>query len=93
MIPNFSAFAAIVASSFQRIAKSGSVFVTDAKGDDLYAAYLAAFPAGTDPLFKKRTANKIEREKLLSILAEKQEGKLSALSEKELQKRINELGE
>ena len=38
-----------------------------------------------------RAANKVEREKLLAILAEKQAGKLSALSEKELQKRINEL--
>lgn len=37
---------------------------------------------------EKRAANKIEREKLLSILAEKQAGKLSELSEKELQKRI-----
>lgn len=37
---------------------------------------------------KKRAANKQEREKLLAILAEKQAGKLSELSEKELQKRI-----
>lgn len=37
---------------------------------------------------KKRAANKQEREKLLGILAEKQDGKLSELSEKELQKRI-----
>lgn len=35
-----------------------------------------------------RAANKIERESLLKILAEKQAGKLSDLSEKELQKRI-----
>lgn len=35
-----------------------------------------------------RAANKLEREKLLGILAEKQAGKLSELSEKELQKRI-----
>jgi hypothetical protein len=35
-----------------------------------------------------RAANKLEKEKLLSILAEKQNGKLSVLSEKELQKRI-----
>ncbi len=40
---------------------------------------------------KKRAANRIEREKLLAILAEKQEGKLSALSERELQKRIADL--
>lgn len=42
---------------------------------------------------KKRAENKIEKEKLLQILAEKQDGKLSELSEKELQKRIAALGE
>ena len=42
---------------------------------------------------KKRADNKIEKEKLLGILAEKQAGKLSELSEKELQKRIAALGE
>ena len=35
-----------------------------------------------------RAARKQEKEKLLAILAEKQAGKLSELSEKELQKRI-----
>lgn len=42
---------------------------------------------------EKRAENKKEREKLLTILAEKQEGKLSALSEKELQDRITALSE
>jgi hypothetical protein len=37
---------------------------------------------------KKRVEKKAEKEKLLQILAEKQAGKLSELSEKELQKRI-----
>lgn len=37
---------------------------------------------------KKRADNKIEKEKLLAILAEKQDGKLSELSEKELRNRI-----
>lgn len=40
---------------------------------------------------KTRAENKIERDKLLAILAEKQAGKLSELSERELQKRINAL--
>lgn len=40
---------------------------------------------------KKRADNKVERERLLNILAEKQAGKLSELSEKELQKRIEAL--
>ena len=42
---------------------------------------------------KKRADNRIEKEKLLEILAEKQSGKLSELSEKELQKRIAALDE
>lgn len=37
---------------------------------------------------KNRADKKLEKEKLLGILAEKQAGKLSELSEKELQKRI-----
>ncbi len=40
-----------------------------------------------------RTERKQEKEKLLSILAEKQAGKLSELTEKELQKRIAALDE
>ena len=42
---------------------------------------------------KRRADNKVEKEKLLGILAEKQAGKLSELSEKELQRRIAALGE
>lgn len=42
---------------------------------------------------KKRADNKVEKERLLAILAEKQDGKLSELSEKELQRRIAALGE
>lgn len=51
----FPAFARMVAESFQDIAKGTSVFVADLDGDELWAKYLAAFPEGTDPLFKKRT--------------------------------------
>lgn len=40
---------------------------------------------------KKRADNKVEREKLLAILAEKQTGKLSALTEEEVKKRIEAL--
>ncbi len=42
---------------------------------------------------KTRAENKAEKEKLLKILAEKQDGKLSELSEKELQRRIAALGD
>lgn len=41
----------------------------------------------------KRAANKVEKEKLLAILAEKQDGKLSELTEKELKRRIAALNE
>lgn len=51
----FNAFAHMVSESFQSIAKEGSVFVADIDGDDLWARYLAAFPEGMNPLFKKRT--------------------------------------
>lgn len=42
---------------------------------------------------KRRAENKVEKERLLAILAEKQDGKLSALSEAELKKRIAALGD
>jgi hypothetical protein len=42
---------------------------------------------------KRRAENKQEKEKLLAILAEKQDGKLSELSEKELRRRIAALEE
>lgn len=55
MTDNFPAFAEIVANSFQAIAGCAEVFVADVDGDDLYQAYLEAFPEGTNPLFKERT--------------------------------------
>lgn len=42
---------------------------------------------------KKRIENKAKREKLLTALAEKQDGKLSEMSERELKKQIAELEE
>lgn len=40
---------------------------------------------------KERAENKVKREKLLKALSEKQDGKLSEMSEKELKKQIAEL--
>jgi hypothetical protein len=51
---DFSSFAKIAASSFAEITKR-DVFVAGVDGDALYALYLASFPPGTDPVFKKRT--------------------------------------
>jgi hypothetical protein len=53
-VDNFPGFAKTVAASFQALAKSQSVFVVGVDGDALYEAYLAAFPAGTNPLFETR---------------------------------------
>src|SRR6185295_12459619 len=55
MLTNFPAFAKLVAASFQSMTRTEQVFVTGVEGDSLYAEYLAAFPEGTNPLFKKQT--------------------------------------
>jgi len=52
---NFPRFAKLVAQSFQAIAKTAQVYVTNIDGDALYQRYLAAFPEGTNPVFKKFT--------------------------------------
>lgn len=51
----FHGFAHLVATSFQDLVKSPTVFVADIDGDELYAKYLASFPEGTNPIFKKNT--------------------------------------
>ena len=55
--------------------------------------YIIEVKLAEEEAANKRAAKKLEREKLLKILAEKQEGKLSDLSEKELQRRIAALSE
>lgn len=51
---NFAKFNAAVASQFQRMQEHG-LFVTEVEGDAMWEAYLASFPAGTNPVFRKRT--------------------------------------
>lgn len=48
----FEDFAKAVSTRFQELSQ-GELFVTDAP--DLWEAYLAAFPEGTNPMFRKRT--------------------------------------
>lgn len=55
--------------------------------------HIIAVKLAEEEAAKKRAANKLEKQKLLKILAEKQDGKLSELSEKELQERIEALGD
>lgn len=54
MADNFSAFAKIVAASFQDLVK-GPAFVVGLDRDALWAGYLGAFPDGANPLFRKST--------------------------------------
>jgi hypothetical protein len=51
---NFREFAEPVHTSFQQMAK-GDLFVVDIDGDAMFAAYLAAFPEGTNLIFRERT--------------------------------------
>ena len=51
---DFTKLSKVVHQRYNEIAKH-ELFVVDISGDDLYAAYLAAFPAGTNPIFRERT--------------------------------------
>ena len=53
--------------------------------------YVIDLKLGEEKAAAVRADRKLEKEKLLGILAEKQAGKLSELSEKELEKRIRAL--
>jgi hypothetical protein len=55
--------------------------------------YVIEVKLGEEEALKKRAENKKEKEKLLEILAEKQAGALSALSEEDIKKRIAALDE
>lgn len=51
---NFQPFAAQVHANFVNMSKH-ELYTVAISGDDLYAAYLASFPAGTNPLFRVAT--------------------------------------
>ena len=53
-VDNFPAFAKAVAVSFQELVAGSSAFV--AAIDSLYEEYLAAFPEGSNQVFKTRVA-------------------------------------
>lgn len=56
----FKTFAAAVEANFNTNAK-GELFAVDVA--DLFASYLAAFPAGTDPIFRVRTVHDCNADK------------------------------
>lgn len=51
----FQTFTKIVAASFQAVAGAPQVYVASVDGDALYRRYLAAFPEGTNPVYRKQT--------------------------------------
>ena len=53
--------------------------------------FIIQYKMDAEEAAKKKADNKQRREKLIKALQEKQEGKLSALSERELLKQINDL--
>lgn len=50
---NFKPFGKAVHDRFKALSKQ-ELFVVDIEGDELFASYLAAFPAGTNPMYKTR---------------------------------------
>ncbi|MGI4815965.1 MAG: hypothetical protein ACRYGG_21885, partial [Janthinobacterium lividum] len=51
----FKEFAAVVTKQFNKMASEGPLFKMDLQKNDLWDAYLASFPEGTNPLRKERT--------------------------------------
>lgn len=51
----FADFASKIQSQFDQIARENKIFVTDTDQDEIWRQYLAAFPPGSDPIFRKRT--------------------------------------
>src|SRR5690242_3874651 len=51
---DFRTFADAVHQRFTAMSKN-ELYVVDASGDDAWSTYLAAFPEGTNPMFRERT--------------------------------------
>jgi hypothetical protein len=51
---DFKPFSQAVHKQYSEMSKH-ELFVVDISGDDLWAAYLAAFPEGTNPIYRERT--------------------------------------
>ena len=52
---NFKKFATAIASQFRFMAASGLLVRVDVDRDALWDAYLAAFPEGSNPIYRVRT--------------------------------------
>lgn len=94
---NLSVVAKAASRAFKEVSEESFVDATRTEVHVRREAALEAVKAviatklGEEEAAKTRAARAQEKEKLLQILAEKQDGKLSELSEKELKKRIEAL--
>ncbi|MCU0757070.1 MAG: hypothetical protein MUE46_18490 [Xanthomonadales bacterium] len=52
---NFKQFSRAVNARFKQLAKTGELYVVDVDGDALWQHYLAAFPEGSNPLYRAKT--------------------------------------
>jgi hypothetical protein len=52
---HFPAFATAVRRRWAEMTAAHKLFVVDADRDEIWQKYLAAFPPGTDPFFRKKT--------------------------------------
>jgi len=51
----FQQFARLINAQFTKMQNSGTLVRSNATKDEMWEAYLAAFPAGTNPIFRERT--------------------------------------
>lgn len=51
----FSTFNAAVQKQFKKMTDTGMLYRSSVTGDELWATYLASFPAGSDPVYRTRT--------------------------------------
>lgn len=54
---DFSTLKTAIAESFRRLCDTGALFRTTADKDGLWETYLNSFPAGTNPIYRKRTCH------------------------------------
>lgn len=54
---NFSYFNTAVQKQFKKMCNTGMLYRSHVLGDDLWQTYLASFPEGSDPLYRKRTGH------------------------------------
>lgn len=99
---DFQKFKRAVAKQFDGMLKHGRLFRVNIDRDLLWSTYLSAFPAGTDPMFRKRTEHDCsccrqfiraigDVVAIVEIIGTKEDDALRGKSIDELRARLNEL--